>query len=447
MTFPISDAVPITFGTPLPKATDVVVIGGGIIGVMAAWELAKDGVAVTLLEKGRIAGEQSSRNWGWIRVQGRDLAEIPIMQDAQRMWPQIAKSVDCDIGLTQSGTLYLARKDDEISQYERWLSGAADFDLGSHVVSAAQLRDMLPDTARSWAGGMFTPTDYRAEPWVTVPAMARAAEAAGVTIIENCAVRTLDLAAGAVTGVITEKGRVATARVILAGGAWSSLFLCRHGVDIPQLSVRATVAATQPLSQVYGGGAADDSLAFRRRADGGYTLAPSEFHELFVGPDAFRAFRHFVPQLYKDPFGTALRPCAPKGFPDAWGTARRWDADAPSPFEKTRILNPEPNLKKVRQIANDFQAVFPSVGPVKIKAAWAGMIDTMPDSVPVVDQSAAIPGLTICTGMSGHGFGIGPAFGRIAANLAMGKTTGHDLSRFRLSRFVDGSKMQLGCSL
>ncbi|HQY43904.1 MAG TPA: FAD-binding oxidoreductase, partial [Paracoccaceae bacterium] len=79
--------------------------------------------------------------------------------------------------------------------------------------------------------------------------------------------------------------------------------------------------------------------------------------------------------------------------------------------------------------------------------AWAGMIDTMPDVVPVIDHVAALPGLTIATGLSGHGFGIGPAVGRVTADLVMGRDPGHDLSRFRLSRFTDGSEMIIGPSL
>ena len=79
MEFPISMAQPARFQSELPGACDVVVIGGGVIGVMTAWHLAERGLRVTLCEKGRIAGEQSGRNWGWIRQQGRDFAELPIM--------------------------------------------------------------------------------------------------------------------------------------------------------------------------------------------------------------------------------------------------------------------------------------------------------------------------------------------------------------------------------
>ena len=65
---------------------DVCVIGGGIIGVSTALELAERGLSVAVVEKGVIAGEQSSRNWGWCRQMGRDPREVPLVLEALRLW-------------------------------------------------------------------------------------------------------------------------------------------------------------------------------------------------------------------------------------------------------------------------------------------------------------------------------------------------------------------------
>lgn len=175
----------------------------------------------------------------------------------------------------------------------------------------------------------------------------------------------------------------------------------------------------------------------------GYTLAPSGAPDLYVGPDAFRALPKYLNQLMADPLGCMLLPMAPKGYPDAWGTVRRWSGAETSPFEKMRVLDPKPDPRKIAKLARDFGAMFPQLGKVEIKAAWAGMIDTMPDIVPVVDH-APIKGVVIGTGMSGHGFGIGPAMGRILADMAAGRSAGYDLSRFRLGRFTDGTVMVPG---
>ena len=82
----IDEHAPLAFCDVLPKQVDVVVIGGGIIGISTAWFLVKNGLSVLVCEKGRIAGEQSSRNWGWVRQQGRDSAELPFVMDSLTIW-------------------------------------------------------------------------------------------------------------------------------------------------------------------------------------------------------------------------------------------------------------------------------------------------------------------------------------------------------------------------
>ncbi|WP_343082183.1 FAD-binding oxidoreductase [Ostreiculturibacter nitratireducens] len=446
MTFPFTGPWTSEHDGPLPDAADVLVIGGGIIGVMTTYFLALRGVRVVLCEKGRIAGEQSSRNWGWVRQQGRDPAELPIMIEALSLWRRLQRAIGEDIGLRQEGVLYLANAAKDLEGFEAWLPHAREHGLDTRMLSRGEVAAMLRHAA-DWKGGLWTASDARAEPWVAVPALARAAARAGAVIREHCAVRGIDVASGRVAGVVTEAGRIRADRVVLAGGAWSSLLARVHGVDLPQLSVRATVAATVPLPQVFAGNAADGHFAFRRRLDGGYSIAPGGAHEFWTGPDALRHFGLYLPQLRRDRRSTRFRALAPKGYPDAWGTPRHWDADRESPFERCRVLDPPPNMRFLDDVRSRFGETFPSLGRPGIAAAWAGMIDVMPDTVPVVDHVATLPGLTIATGMSGHGFGIGPGFGRVVADLVEGRAPGHDLSRFRLSRFTDGSKIDLGPSL
>ncbi|MGB3315387.1 MAG: FAD-binding oxidoreductase [Albidovulum sp.] len=446
MSFPITASSPVRFPGPPPKSADVVVIGGGIIGAMTAWFLARSGVKVVLCEKGRIAGEQSSRNWGWVRQQGRDPAELPIMIEALSIWKGLADEAGADLGFRQTGVLYAANTAKDIAGYEAWMVHAKAHGLDTRLLGQAELQSMLPNAA-GWLGGIWTASDARAEPWIAVPRLAEALAAKGVTIVENCAVRALDVSAGRISGVVTEAGRIRADRVVLAGGAWSSLLARRHGLILPQLSVRATVTATEPLPEVWSGAVADSHFAIRRRADGGYTLTPGDFHEFFIGPDAFRHFGAFWTQIKTDLSGTRFLPAAPKGYPDAWGTRRRWAEDEESPFERMRILNPDPNRAAIERLRDRFATAFPRIGRPGIAASWAGMIDTMPDVVPVIDHVAALPGLTVATGMSGHGFGIGPGVGRVVADLVEGRAPGHDLWRFRFARFSDGSKIVLGPSL
>jgi glycine/D-amino acid oxidase-like deaminating enzyme len=306
---------------------------------------------------------------------------------------------------------------------------------------------MLKGATAPWKGALYTASDARAEPWTAVPTLALRARDMGVQVRESCAVRALDLAGGRVAGVVTEAGRVAVDHVVVAAGAWSRLFLFRHGVKIPQLAVHASVAATEPMPEIFPGNAADDDFAFRRRADGGYSIAPGgSQHDFYLGPDEFRSFGAYLAILRREWRSSTFHPAAPNGFPDAWSTPRHWQEDAVSPFETTRILNPAPNLKTLGKVQDAFARAFPALGRPRLTTAWAGMIDTLPDVVPIIDHGP-IAGLTIATGMSGHGFGIGPGIGRVVADLVTGGHVGHDLSRFRFARFSDGSRIMPGPSL
>ena len=440
MTFPITDASPVQYSGSLPDACDVVIVGGGVIGVMTAWFLAEQGQKVVLCEKGRIAGEQSSRNWGWVRQQGRDYAELPITMESVNLWERFQQQMP-QIGFRRLGVIYAARTDEKAAKNEGWLQGARDFGVDSRMLSGAEMARLTGSS--TWKSGLYTPSDAMAEPWSAVPTVA-AALAERVSLHENCAVRALDIQAGRITGVITEKGRIRADRVVVAGGAWSALLLRAHGVMIPQLSVRSSVSQTAPTGMVYEGGLSDAQFSYRRRADGGLSLAAAS-HGFYIGPDAFRHFAKYL-KVMKDEMGTHFSFLAPAGYPDAWTTPRRWSPDRPSPFEKIRILNPKPDLAALDRAAAALGQAFPAVGKLRLNTTWAGMIDTMPDVVPVVDH-APIAGLTVATGMAGHGFGIGPGFGRVIADLVQGLPTGHDLSRFRFGRFSDGSPIVPGPSL
>lgn len=442
--FPFSEANPLEHSASIPKTAEVVIVGGGIIGVTTALFLARKNIPVVLLEKGRVAAEQSSRNWGWIRKQGRDPDELPIVIEACRLWRQLSDECGEDIGLNQTGVTYLASTDKEMAGFDEFIRVAKAHEIDTRLIDGDETAALLQGMSRRFVGAMTTPSDMRAEPWLAVPALARLAVRSGATVIENCSARTLDLAAGRVKGVWTEAGYVATSTVLVAGGAWSSLFLRKHDVSIPQLSVRATVVATEPLPEVHAGAAIENDIAFRRRQDGGYTLAPGGSNLLYAGPDAFRHATKYIPALLAHPFGTRYRPSAPANYPDAWSTQRNWTADTQSPFERMRVLNPAPGRSDLASIDRGFRRLFPQFEKVPLKVAWAGMIDAMPDVVPIVDRVSAIGGLFVATGMSGHGFGIGPGIGRVVADLIQGNGIGHDLHRFRYSRFSDGSAIRPG---
>ena len=441
-----SDNSPVQFDDALPPAVDVVVIGGGVIGIWTAWYLREAGASVLVCDKGRVAGEQSSRNWGWIRQQGRDADELPIATDGINAWEDIAPQLDTDIGFTRRGVLYAADNEDQLAYYDNWLQQVATpAQLDTRMLTGTEVDELIGDKPGQWLGGLYTPSDGRAEPWKAVPAVARALRSRGGLIRENCAVRTIEREAGAVATVVTEHGTVRTQAVLLAGGAWSTLFLGNLGIRLPQLTVRSTVARTLAAPDIYAGGAVLGEVSIRRRADGGYTLAANGINEHFVGTNSARFARAYWPAMRASTVELRLR--FGDGLLDRLFPQRHWQTDEQTPFERTRVLNPQPSRVALRDMRDALIKRVPTLGGVPFAQAWAGMIDVLPDVVPVMDEIDTWPGLYLATGFSGHGFGIGPGAGKVMARMMMSEAPQHDLTRFRFARFEDGTPMRPGPGL
>ena len=427
----------------LPARVDVVVIGGGIIGISAALHLARSGNTVLLCEKGKLAGEQSSRNWGWVRKTGRDLREVPLVIEALRMWGDLTRE-GLPTGFAECGVLYVARSDADREHYQKWLDRVSEYQMGSRIIEGDELAQLMPGATKRYAAALYTKTDGRAEPQKAGPALAAAARSAGAVIVANCAVRGLDLTAGRVTGVVTEHGRVACDSAILASGAWSRLFCGSLGLRLPQLKTRSSVLRTSPISGPETS-AWVGSFAYRKRLDGGYTIANGNANVVPITPDTFKFFFDFLPAAKAERRGLRLR--VDHRFMAEARTPKRWDLDQASPFETTRTLDPDPVTSINDAALRDLRDVFPLFRQARIEQQWAGMIDVTPDAVPVISEVDAIPGLVIATGFSGHGFGIGPAAGRLAAELATGRPPLVDPTPFRYSRFTDGTPITLQSGL
>ena len=428
---------PVPSDEKLPAQADVVIIGGGIIGTSTALFLAQRGVATVLCEKGHIAGEQSSRNWGWCRKMARDPREIPLIIESLRLWERMNGTVEAETGFRTCGIMYLGDSAEALGNMEAWLEHAREYQLDTRLIDGAEVSQLLPGSAKRWAGALYTPSDGKAEPQMAAPAIAEGARRRGATILTGCAVRGIETAAGRVAGVATEKGRIACQSIVLAGGAWSRLFCGNLGIDLPQLKVLGSVMRTEPFEGGPEISATGGLFGYRKRMDGGYTVATLGVRTIDLVPDSFRLLPEYLPTVRMH--WNKLRFRVGRRFIEEWQTPRRWELDAASPFEKVRVLDPEADPLVLERARASIGESFPAFKNVAVAETWGGMIDVMPDAIPVISAVDTLPGFFIATGFSGHGFGIGPGAGRLMADMVSGAPPVVDPTPFRLSRFTDGS--------
>ncbi|MCF3935194.1 FAD-binding oxidoreductase [Acuticoccus sp. M5D2P5] len=421
------------------RAADIVVIGGGIVGASTALELAERGYKVVLCEKGEIGAEQSSRNWGWVRLTQRDPREMQLMVESVRLWQDLDTRIGGDTGYRRCGITFACATKADLDVMEPWLARLKEHQLPARLASAKEALAPFPGLDVDIAGALVNEADGRAEPQKAASAIAIGAQRLGAKILTNTAVRTVETTGGKVSAVLTEHGRIDCGAVVVAGGAWSRLFLGNLGHRLPQLRLRNTVLRTAPVPGGPEMTFKHPDFTLRKRDDGGYTIASVLANRYAITLDSMRLMRAFIPAIRNE--WRTLKFTVNGDLIDELKRKRHWSGDERSPFEDVRILDPKPEEKAIRAILTNLEKAWPIFAGVKVEQTWAGMIDVTPDAVPVISPVEATPGLFLATGFSGHGFGLGPAAGRLAADLVTGAAPLVDPHAFRFGRFFDGTPM------
>lgn len=419
-------------------AAEVIIIGGGIVGLSTAYFLARRGRRVILLDKGRLGSEQSSRNWGFVRQQGRDPAELPMAALSNRIWCGISQELDADMEWCRGGNLALAQDDDDLDRYAEGARAAQAAGIDTRVMTPKQVSALFPKMQGRFAGGLHTPGDGHADPLKATLAFAKGARQAGADLRENCAVNAIYTTSGRVSGVATDAGELRADVIVCAAGSHSSFLARRVGLQVPQRSMRATVAATVPVPRLTELGVWASGLGLRQARDGSVILgrasAGAAEHDLTL--ESLRHINLFLPiflrnrDLFRLKIGKPLLRDVLRHLP---GTAA-----AGRPFAHLVDEEPPVNLKTVQSSLRLFHRHFPQLGQVGVARSWAGLIDATPDLVPVLGEVQSLPGFFFATGFSGHGFGLGPGAGSVLADLiAMGRTA-LDIRPMRYERFAEG---------
>jgi len=408
--------------------TDVVVVGGGIVGCAAAYYLAKRSVAVVVCEKGDVGREQSSRNWGFVRQQGRDAAELPLMMACNRIWQGLETELEADLEWIQGGNLALAYDHQRLALFERWLPLAKDHGLDTRLLAPRQLRQLIPALKSKLLGAMFTPSDGQAEPQKICPAFQRAAQARGVRFMAGCAVEGIELQNGAVSGVCTERGHIRASTVVCAAGAWSTRPLRPLGVRLPSLWLKGSVAQNAPLKELTAAGVWGRT-AFRQRRDRRLYMALGVEGEHHLMVDSLRFLAAFLPAYRHNRAGIKFK-LGRVLLADLLG---RFDD-----YRRCRALDPPPSRKEIEKAVDHMQSDYDGLKGMRVERKWAGYMDCTPDMLPVIDRLDRPRGLVLATGFSGHGFGMGPIAGKLVSEIIVDAKPSLDLSALRFGRFKEG---------
>jgi sarcosine oxidase, subunit beta len=370
--------------------SEVVVVGGGISGTAAAYELARAGVSVTLVEKGELASMASGWTLAGVRQSGRHPSELPLAQAAVRRWKTLGEELGADIEYRQEGNLRLARAPEEVPIIARLVEEQQQLGLDLEFLpDPASVRAVAPALSDTVLAASHCPTDGHANPIATVRAFAEAARRYGAAIRTGTEVTAIAVVGGRVTGVHTTDGPVGADVVVLAAGVYTDRLCELAGLTLPLKVAHVAVVQTIPLPplirQVIG--VANGDFAGRQEVGG----------RMRVTGDSF-------------PWGWLDGPLGPEDVqPPAWA---------------------------VRVALDRAGAVLPAFSGAKVARVWGGLIDLTPDELPVIERAPEVEGLIVAAGFSGHGFCLGPVTGRIVADLALGRAPALPLAPFALARLA-----------
>lgn len=352
---------------------DVVVVGGGIVGLAVAFELAGLGVGrVAVLERGQVGGGSTAKATGGIRTQFSTRANVYLAQRSRERFVHWAEIYGGDPGFRQVGYLFVAADPARAELLRSSATRQKGWGVDVDVVTGQALQSLCPPMrAEDLICGTYTAEDGLADPGAAVNALAAACRRRGVVIDEGQAVRTLSTAGdGRVTGVETERNRrVAAETVVVCAGAWTAPLLAPLGYPVPIEPHHRQVYRTAPL------------------------------------PD----WPAQIP-LTVD-FDTGIY-CHSDGGAVVFGGG---DRDTPPGYDDT------PRPGDVARLAEALMHRWPALVDAPVTHTWAGLREMTPDDHGIVGAVPGHPGLYIAAGFSGHGFMQAPAVGEWVAHMVVGR--------------------------
>lgn len=414
---------------------DVVVIGSGITGAATAAAAARHGASVVLLDKeDGPAREGSGRAQGSLRVQGRHSSELPLAEEALRLWTEVAEEGDFE--LVKGGNLYLRTSEEELPVLRGLVEEAHRAGLAEvKLLDADQTRQIIPCATGPFFGAMWSPVDAHCQPEKGTVAYVRRACARGVRLSYGVKAVRLVETGGRITGVDTTAGPIRAGSVVLAAGVWTPHLARTVGLSVPIIPVVMSELETEPVKPLFTQTIRAFGFGARQRPNGKVVVS--------AGLNAKVAHGVSLADVY------GLRYWLPRALSFRKNIKLSLDVRAVVTQIRTRSIlspdhvpqvSPEPVCDRtlVDSSLARMSRVIPELRGVGVSRYWGGLVDMTPDGLPVIDGRPGPDGLTIIAGLSGHGFTLGPVLGEIGADLALEGSTTRAIEEFRLARFADG---------
>lgn len=367
---------------------DAVIIGGGIVGGSAALFMRRAGLSVILLDKGFCGAQASGVNYGGVRRQGRAPEQLPLAQRSHELWARLPELIGIDGEYVRSGHLKLARTEAHFASLEAYAAKVRPLGLDVELIGGNAIRERFPWLPGDVAGASLCAEDGHANPRLVAPAFARAALAAGATVLENTPViearETGDgfaiLAGG---GSASDTIEIRSRLLFNCAGAWSDRFAASFGEPVPLQRIYPSMVVTEPMPFRLPMSLGEEGGGFygRQVTRGNYVMGGGR--------------------------GTPLE---------------NPDFSRPSVNAASSVM-----LRAIE--------LFPHLKNAQVIRFWSGTESEMPDDNPVIGPSSRVDNLFHAFGFCGAGFQTGPAVGAILCDLAVKGETETPIDAFRIDRF------------
>ena len=368
----------------MKERAEVVVIGGGINGSAIAYELAKRGKEVVVVERKWLAYGATGRCGAGIRQQWSTKENALLAKKSVEIFEKLEEELGHELGLRQGGYLISIHDEEDMKQAKKNVEMQRSIGLPVRIIEEDEIKEIAPildPKGMEAIAATFCPTDGHANPFKTTYAYAMAAQKMGAEFYRFTEVQDIKVEDGRVRKVITDKGEIETKWVVNAAGAWSSKISKMVGLEIPNKPVRKEAMVTEPVKRTF------DCMVI--------------------------SFKHGIYFSQQDE-GQIL-------------------GGIPSPEEKVGYYT-QPTFSFLQHMAYTLGKYAPPLKHVRILRQWTGFYDVTPDALPILGETD-IEGFIQCNGFSGHGFMIAPMTAKLLAQLINGEKLDMDIDRLSMRRF------------